>query len=300
MRNRFYNKTVGLIGIGDILPMPPIYQSETDPTVYVDGSIFDNKQQPLFGVTVSYRDDSGSLVGEPVTLNEQSNTYEVWTYRPDQITVVFEKKGYSTKKIPFVDLENDSNVFLSPGGNIVLPLALLAAGFMLSKKGKNKVGFTTQEVTPWLFLAGGAYLLFTGTGILNDLLASLGLTSGAGGKSVSQEETDPNSAFNPNFWRQYIGKNFTYVINHDQAETMSNTIEDAFTLFNDDFDAIMGVFQSLRTKSNVSYLSQVFTETKGASLLPFLDGGGGIFPWDGLTKDNMKRIIDYVRALPNY
>lgn len=300
MRNRLYNRSVGRVGIGDVLPMPPIYQSETDPTVYVNGSVYDNKQQPLYGVTISYLDETGSLVGEPVSLAAQSNTYEVWTYRPDQITVVFAKKGYSTKKIPFTDLENDSNVFLSPGDGLVLPLTLLAAGFLLTKKGKKKMGaFTTQEVVPWLFLAGGAYVFFTGTNILNDLLSSLGLTKGAGGKAVDTEETDPESAFNPNFWRQYIGR-FTFSINHDQASTMANTIQDAFTLFNDDFDAIMGVFQSLRTKSNVSYLSQVFTELHGANLLTFLDGGGGIFPWDGLTKDNMKRIIDYVRALPNY
>src|SRR5574338_1668549 len=115
MKNRYFKK-VGLAGIGDILPMPPIYQTEVDPTVYVDGAIFDNKQKPVYGVTISYLDESGSLTGEPVTLNDQSNTFEIWTYRPEQITVAFSKKGYATKKIPFTDLENDSNVFLSPGG----------------------------------------------------------------------------------------------------------------------------------------------------------------------------------------
>lgn len=271
-------------------------------TVYVDGSIFSSEDnQPVYGATIAYQNADGLRIGDPVTLAEGSNTFTVWTYRPDEILVKFSKKGFNDIVIPFAILEDNSNVMLTKASaNVALPLLLIGAGLFLMPKKKKSVGkVDAKEIFPWLLVAGGAYVMITGLGVFKDLLNKLGLTKGAGTKEAEEESADPNSAFKPSYWTNYIGK-FTYTINKATAQQYAKTIHDAFTLFYDDYETIFGVFSQMRTKANVSYLADIFQQAYGEDLLSFLRTGGGILPWDGLSESHMKSIIDLVNNLKSY
>lgn len=271
-------------------------------TVYVDGAIFNNNnQQPIYGATLRYLTNDGMSVGDPVTLNEGSNSFTVWTYRPDEILVKFSKHGFDDVVIPFSILQDNSNVMMSPGtSNVMLPVLLIGAGLFLMPKGKKKVGkIEAKEVMPWLFVAGGAYLLITGVDVLKGLLDKLGLTKGKGTKEAEQESADPNSSFKPDYWKNYIGK-FTYTIDKATAQSYAKTIHGAFTLFYDDYETIFGVFSRMKTKANVSYLADIFQQQYGEDLLSFLRTGGGILPWDGLSETHLQTIIDFVNNLKAY
>ena len=56
----------------------------------------------------------------------------------------------------------------------------------------------------------------------------------------------------------------------------------------------------MKTKANVSYLADIFSQAYNEDLLTFLTDGGGILPWDGLSETHLKTITDLVAALPSH
>jgi hypothetical protein len=84
------------------------------------------------------------------------------------------------------------------------------------------------------------------------------------------------------------------------AQEYAKTIHGAFTVFQDDFNAIMSVFSQLKTQSQISFLSDVFSKMYKEDLLSFLTDGGGILPWDGLSDTNLEKLTDLVNKLPKY
>ena len=69
----------------------------------------------------------------------------------------------------------------------------------------------------------------------------------------------------------------------------------------DDFDAVLGVFKQLKTKSQVSYLAHKFNEIKGKDLLNWLQGGGALsWPADRFSAEQVNQLIKYVNGLKNY
>ena len=310
-------------------------QIETD-SVTVNGSLFDAVTgSMLFGVVVSYVDPSGSII-DATTLSQNSNTFSVWTYRPDEIFVLFQKEGYQDYQVPFTDLELISNVSLMPVSsdivpgsnpnvpvttetkNKTLPVLLIAgAALLLTDNGnkKKKIGkLTTGDVTPWLLIAGGGIALFIvskGIKSFGDLLVALGLSKGVGQQQTDQQLTDPGSPWKPAFWQTGAEKQSVKLLTNEQADQMSQDIFNAFSVTSDDFNTVMGVFSQLQTQSQVSYLADRFSKQTfyswfgissetGVDLLTFLTNGSGMFPWDGLSDAHLKIITDYVNALPKY
>jgi hypothetical protein len=146
-------------------------------------------------------------------------------------------------------------------------------------------------------------VLIAGTAIFGILvvrrvLIKVGVLEGRGGTNVQKELTNPNSPWKPAFWISAPAGAF--LLRRSVAESFAKKIHDSFTLTQDDFNQIQSVFSQLTTKSQVSFLADVFSQVYGEDLLSFLGDGGGILPWDGLNDSNLAKITDLVSRLPQY
>lgn len=152
------------------------------------------------------------------------------------------------------------------------------------------------EIRPTdVLIIGGGLVAFTA---IKKVLVTLGIAGGPGGKAVIDEIKNPNSVWKPAFWK--TSPPGSWLITVGQAAAYSKTIHGAFGIFQDDFNAIFSVFSRLRTKSQVSFLCDQFSQIYGEDLLTFLTDGGGILPWDGLSDTHLKSITDMVDHLPQY
>lgn len=173
----------------------------------------------------------------------------------------------------------------------VMPLAI-GAGiiFLLAKKKEQKkqVGkIETKEV----LLIGGGLIAFS---VLQKILQGVGLWKSQETKNLDQETTNPNSFWSPNYYKMY--SSYSYAIDRKTAESYAKEIYNAFGMFNDCEECVKAVFRRLRTKSNVSYLVQVFSDVYGQDLLTFLRGG--IWPQDRLSDSDVNEINSFLSKLP--
>lgn len=148
-----------------------------------------------------------------------------------------------------------------------------------------------------VLIAGAAVF---GIVVIRRIMIKLGVLEGKGGQAVQNELANPNSPWKPTFYRSAPRGTTILLITNATANAYAKTIHDAFTLTQDDFNAIQSVFSKLKTKSQVSYLAEVFSNRYNEDLLAFLGDGGGILPWDGLSDKNLATITDLVKSLPQY
>lgn len=260
-------------------------------TQYIQGNIEDQQGNIILKQGTVSLTAPGETVTAPVTLTD--GFYDAWTDKdPSNVYLIFDFPGFKKLQISFSDLmKTNGNVTLDKIDTIsvFMILAVLAALHIYARQTGKVSGFTTKDLLPIALIVGGI-ISFS---IIQKILVKLGLWGNA---EVSNEITDPKSAFKPGYWQQY--NMFTYAITEGQAKEYAKTIYNAFTLFNDDFNAIMGVFGQLKTKANVSFLAWEFSKLYSEDLLTFLTNGGGILPWDGLSTEHLNQVIDYVRKLP--
>ena len=147
--------------------------------------------------------------------------------------------------------------------------------------------------TDALLIGGGVIAFFA----IKKLLIKFGIASGPGTQQTINELTNPGSPWKPEYWKKGSG---ALLIKNAVADKYATTIHNAFTVFQDDFNAIVSVFSQLKTKSQVSYLAQKFAEKYNEDLLQFLTNGGGILPWDGLSDSQLLQITNYVNKLPAF
>src|SRR4051812_32746044 len=115
--------------------------------------------------------------------------------------------------------------------------------------------------TGGLLLIGGiaAGLYF---GVFDPILKKLGIKESADSKKSKQ--LGNTNAFDPNYWKQ--GGAGTKLITVSGASAYAKVLYDAHGFFNDDEDKVRGVFRQLRTKSQVSFLSDIFYKTYNKGL----------------------------------
>lgn len=134
-------------------------------------------------------------------------------------------------------------------------------------------------------------------GLFDRLLIMFGLKKNPDTEKLDQESENPESFWNPNFYKD--GPSGTLLLTSAAAEKLSKQIYDAIGLFDDDEEAVIAVFKSLRTQSQASFLSEKFAQLYKADLLSWLRGSG-IWPKDRLSDADVKQITDYVNKLPKY
>ena len=114
---------------------------------------------------------------------------------------------------------------------------------------------------------------------------------------IEKQTSNPGSAWNPNYWR----KGGATLIREADVQRFVNTIWNAPGYLFDDFDAVLGVFKQLKTKSQVSFLADKFNQMKGKDLLNWLQGGGALsWPADRFSAEQVNQLIKYVNGLKNY
>jgi len=133
--------------------------------------------------------------------------------------------------------------------------------------------------------------------IIKPILENIGLQKSDEELEIERQTSNPQSAWNPNYWR----KGGATLIREADVRKYINTIWNAPGYLSDDFDAVLGVFKQLKTKSQVSYLSHKFNEIKGKDLLNWLQGGGALsWPADRFSAEQVNQLIKYVSGLKNY
>lgn len=157
---------------------------------------------------------------------------------------------------------------------------------------ESNSGINPQYV---LYIGGGLLAYF---GVIKPTLETLGIIDNADVKANKLAEVNEN-AWKPTFWQQ--APSGALLITDAAVTNFTKLIGDAFGVLWDNYDTVMGVFQQMKTKSQVSYFADRFQELKGKGLYQFISGGnGGIFPWDGLSSKHLAAINAYVSSLPNY
>lgn len=147
-----------------------------------------------------------------------------------------------------------------------------------------------------ILILGGITLLIGYNSFLKPLLEGLGLKDSAEDINVEKESINPNSGFNPNYFRT-IPKGGR-LITRQYADQLAKQIYDSVGWFGDDFDQMFAAFKALNTKSQVSYLTYVFSLNYKTDLLTWLQGT--VYPNDRFSNDEVSQVIDYVKKLPNY
>jgi hypothetical protein len=117
---------------------------------------------------------------------------------------------------------------------------------------------------------------------------------------VQNTVTTSGNPFSPVYYQSFGSG--TLLLTRSTAEAYAKQIFDAFNMgFGENFPKIFGVFRLLRTKSQVSFLADVFQQKYTKSLLDTLHNGTSRFmgfPWEGLSGDELAQIISYVDTLP--
>ena len=146
-------------------------------------------------------------------------------------------------------------------------------------------------------IIGLVVVYFGYTKVIKPILESVGLQKSDEELEIEKQTSNPGSAWNPNYWR----KGGATLIREADVQRFVNTIWNAPGYLFDDFDAVLGVFKQLKTKSQVSYLAHKFNEAKGKDLLNWLQGGGPLsWPADRFSANQVNQLIKYVSGLINY
>jgi hypothetical protein len=155
----------------------------------------------------------------------------------------------------------------------------------MSNQVKTKVG-----ITDVLVITSGV----VGAIVVYKIAKLTGLIKGEGETKVTARTTEPGSYWKPQYYKRVGGTIFTRAA----AEQYAKKIYDALSWYNDDINTILGVFSQVKTKSQVSFLSDIFFQKYGYDLLNYLYFGAGRLWIDGLNDENINRVISYTDKLP--
>lgn len=198
--------------------------------------------------------------------------------------------GYDTINFNLNDIEGESQYFyLKPNNkNELILLGLSGLLLLNSKNEKKKIG---KIETKDILMIGAGVIGFT---ILNKILQTFGIWKSPETKALDNIVNDSGSFWNPNYYKQF--SSYSYAITTDQAAQYAKQIYDSFGMFNDCEECVKGVFRQLRTKANVSFLSEIFYRLYGQDLITWLRGG--IWPQDRLSDSDVNEINNFLSKLP--
>lgn len=135
-------------------------------------------------------------------------------------------------------------------------------------------------------IAVGAYYF-----VLRPILTELGVI-----KTASSSASTTNPVYNPNL----PNANYSTSISVSDAKNIASEIHSAFNYFGiGAFNYILNAIKKCGTKGDVNIVAQSFSNQYGLDMYSFMQNGGGIFPWDGLSSSEMQQVNDYVNSLPS-
>ncbi len=125
-----------------------------------------------------------------------------------------------------------------------------------------------DRIDPNLLIFGGiaAAVLFVG-GKLSSLFSFGGDSPEEKAAAAALQQVNNSNVFSPNYYKNKPG---ALLITVAKAFELSKIIYDAKGYFNDDEAAVYGVFQSLKAKTQVSFLAEKFFDKYQVSLWGYL------------------------------
>lgn len=263
---------------------------------YLD--IYNDKGQPVPFTSIVSNSQTNEVLS---TFNSDGINPQVKIYTADWplslFKVTIKATGFKTVVVT-LDKITDTTIFLQKKSSLAILELIAAAGIIaFARKKKKKVGsLTMDEVRPFLYIGGGL-LAFDS---VKRILEGLGIWKSTATKGLDDTSTNPNSFWNPNFWRTVKpdGANWTYAIDVTTAQQWLSDLRNAFGAFNDDEETAIGVFKRCRTQANCSFLADIFNRTYNQDLLSWLRGG--FWPQDRLSDADVYTINNYISRLPKY
>jgi hypothetical protein len=274
------------------IPVPASPTDKSANQIYVYGHVFNKQKEPLSNLSINLVSLSTKKdLTEPDKVGT-GNDYSAWADSSEapNIGVKFKGKGYDTLIIPLNTLVISPDVYMTKSFPYWMILLVLGAVALYRKKSRKVGALSSSDIMPIFLIVGGVI----GLTLVIKLLKKLGLLPGL----APNEENNPNSPWKPTYWQTFT--TYTYALTESVAKQFSANIYNAFGVFSDDYSAILNVFSQMKTKANVSFLAWEFQKQYGVDLLAFLQDGGGILPWDGLSSDHMDNLIKLVDKLPSH
>ena len=132
--------------------------------------------------------------------------------------------------------------------------------------------------------------------IVKPILEKVGITKGSETLRADEIESmeSAKNPFSPRYYKQF--KKAT-LLNNASAKSLSKKIYDSLgNLTGDDETAIYGVFRSLKSKTQVSYLAETFQGLYGKDLFGFLRNAGKYY-YGGLNDTELGIVLNIVDKL---
>jgi len=225
-----------------------------------------------------------------------------------QLGVEFFKFGYKTVKSTvdqLMQLPDPKTIYFQKGmGTVILfnaaALLLLYLIYEQSKKRKKVGAFDAEKTTGIIGVLALGVGLFLAYKLVKKILDFLGVTKDRDTADLDNAATDPNSFWNPMYWKNIkpAGASYSYAFTSEQAAALAQQLYDAFGAFNDNEEQAINVFKQCRTQANASYICYIFQSIYGEDCLTFLRGGW--WPQDRLSDTDVNTINRYVSNLKEY
>ena len=168
--------------------------------------------------------------------------------------------------------------------------AALGAKYLHDKNKGRRVG----EVKAAHIGIGIALIL--GFDTIKKIFEGIGFWDSADTKDLDSETVNPLSPWNPAFLNSAPSN--ASVLSAEMADGMLFLIYESFGAFNDDETKVIGIFKTLKTKSQLASLAYYYNKETGGDLLTWLRGGS--WPYDRLSDQDVATINAYIKNLPNY
>jgi hypothetical protein len=133
--------------------------------------------------------------------------------------------------------------------------------------------------------------------VIKPILDKVGITKSDEEILIEKEITKLDSPWNPKYYRQFGSRPVT-LIRSTAIDGMLTTIWNSVGYFYDDFDAVLGVFKQLSTKTQVSQLVEKFNQKYKKDLLVWLKGD--LWPSDRYSNEQVNQLIQLVKNYKNY
>jgi hypothetical protein len=152
-----------------------------------------------------------------------------------------------------------------------------------------------QDDSKLLLYGGGLLIVYFG--ILRPLFEKLGLARSQAEQQLINQQNLPNNknAFSPLYWKTIPNAK---LITRNATNALAKRIFDAMGYFSDDESAVFSVFTQLKTKTQVSWLADIFQQNYRIDLLDFLKRGKGQLAQAGLSDTELQQVINIVNNLP--
>jgi len=145
-----------------------------------------------------------------------------------------------------------------------------------------------------LYAGGGALVFFTFKKGFTGLLEAVGIKDDKNAVSVNNEVDNVGSPWQPTYWsKQKDAKLFTVAYTQYLCKQIYNSVG----WFKDDWSLAFGAIKSCKYKTQVSWLAYQFYILYQVDLLSWLPGGGG-WPNDRFSNEDVAQAIKYVKGLP--